>query len=238
MESCFPGHPNYKIMSPSFILLFFFFITDDATQQSSGLSAGAIAGIVIGVLAGVALIAALVYFLYIRKTGGYDAFPLVPLSPRLTTMLGRGKETLSLSLGLDLLLLLKPLLLGTKSCGSLHASCIPLCLGHGDSLPHLIREGRSSYAPLTPSQGSQGPRRKTNEEMKGGAGESKLCALSTTATGGGRDRTGREPKKKQNQPKASRAINKVREKTSIYLQKEKDVRVDVGSVIDKERTEM
>ncbi|XP_036869801.2 cell adhesion molecule CEACAM1, partial [Manis javanica] len=42
----------------------------DATQQSSGLSAGAIAGIVIGVLAGVALIAALVYFLYIRKTGG------------------------------------------------------------------------------------------------------------------------------------------------------------------------
>uniref|UniRef100_G1Q0I5 Ig-like domain-containing protein n=1 Tax=Myotis lucifugus TaxID=59463 RepID=G1Q0I5_MYOLU len=31
---------------------------------------GAIAGIVIGVLAGVALIAALVYFLYFRKTGG------------------------------------------------------------------------------------------------------------------------------------------------------------------------
>ncbi|XP_014651601.1 PREDICTED: carcinoembryonic antigen-related cell adhesion molecule 7 isoform X5 [Ceratotherium simum simum] len=40
------------------------------TQGSSGLSAGAIAGIVIGVLAGIALIAALVYFLYIRKTGG------------------------------------------------------------------------------------------------------------------------------------------------------------------------
>ncbi|XP_057567342.1 carcinoembryonic antigen-related cell adhesion molecule 7-like isoform X2 [Hippopotamus amphibius kiboko] len=43
----------------------------DSTQESSsGLSGGAIAGIVIGVLAGVALIAALVYFLYIRKTGG------------------------------------------------------------------------------------------------------------------------------------------------------------------------
>ncbi|XP_049643463.1 carcinoembryonic antigen-related cell adhesion molecule 1-like [Suncus etruscus] len=38
--------------------------------STSGLSAGAIAGIVIGVLAGVALIAALVYFLYVRKTGG------------------------------------------------------------------------------------------------------------------------------------------------------------------------
>ncbi|XP_060041997.1 carcinoembryonic antigen-related cell adhesion molecule 1 isoform X3 [Erinaceus europaeus] len=39
-------------------------------ELHSGLSAGAIAGIVIGVLAGVALIAALVYFLYLRKTGG------------------------------------------------------------------------------------------------------------------------------------------------------------------------
>ncbi|XP_059939392.1 carcinoembryonic antigen-related cell adhesion molecule 7-like [Mesoplodon densirostris] len=37
--------------------------------SSSGLSGGTVAGIVIGVLAGVALIAALVYFLYIRKTG-------------------------------------------------------------------------------------------------------------------------------------------------------------------------
>nr|XP_008539364.1 PREDICTED: carcinoembryonic antigen-related cell adhesion molecule 1-like [Equus przewalskii] len=42
----------------------------DPTLGSSGLSAGAIGGIVIGVLAGVALIAALVYFLYIRKTSG------------------------------------------------------------------------------------------------------------------------------------------------------------------------
>uniref|UniRef100_A0A673VSJ0 Ig-like domain-containing protein n=1 Tax=Suricata suricatta TaxID=37032 RepID=A0A673VSJ0_SURSU len=42
----------------------------DPTQPSSGLSPGAIAGIVIGVLAGVALIAALLYFLYIRKSGG------------------------------------------------------------------------------------------------------------------------------------------------------------------------
>ncbi|KAM5209914.1 cell adhesion molecule CEACAM6-like isoform 2-T2 [Hipposideros larvatus] len=39
-------------------------------QPGPGLSDGAIAGIVIGVLAGIALIAALVYFLYIRKTGG------------------------------------------------------------------------------------------------------------------------------------------------------------------------
>ncbi|XP_072823154.1 cell adhesion molecule CEACAM1-like [Vicugna pacos] len=42
----------------------------DPTQgSSSGLSDGAIAGIVIGAVAGVALIAALVYFLYVRKTG-------------------------------------------------------------------------------------------------------------------------------------------------------------------------
>nr|XP_031312894.1 carcinoembryonic antigen-related cell adhesion molecule 1-like isoform X1 [Camelus dromedarius] len=45
-------------------------MTDDSTQgSSSGLSDGAIAGIVIGAVAGVALIAALVYFLYIRNTG-------------------------------------------------------------------------------------------------------------------------------------------------------------------------
>ncbi|XP_054567103.1 carcinoembryonic antigen-related cell adhesion molecule 1-like [Eptesicus fuscus] len=42
----------------------------DPTLPSPGLSDGAIAGIVIGILAGVALIAALVYFLHIRKTGG------------------------------------------------------------------------------------------------------------------------------------------------------------------------
>ncbi|CAK6437100.1 unnamed protein product [Pipistrellus nathusii] len=45
-------------------------VYDDTTLSSPGLSDGAIAGIVIGVLAGVALIAALLYFLYIRKTGG------------------------------------------------------------------------------------------------------------------------------------------------------------------------
>lgn len=50
---------------------------DSAPGSSSGLSGGAIAGIVIGVLAGVALIAGLVYFLFIRKIGGYVAFPLV-----------------------------------------------------------------------------------------------------------------------------------------------------------------
>uniref|UniRef100_A0A8C0YZE5 CEA cell adhesion molecule 1 n=1 Tax=Canis lupus familiaris TaxID=9615 RepID=A0A8C0YZE5_CANLF len=42
----------------------------DSTEQSSGLPPGAIAGIVIGVVAGVAVIAALVYLLYFRKTGG------------------------------------------------------------------------------------------------------------------------------------------------------------------------
>lgn len=42
----------------------------DSTLQSPGLSDEAIAGIVIGILAGVALIAALVYFPYVRKTEG------------------------------------------------------------------------------------------------------------------------------------------------------------------------
>ncbi|XP_052024769.1 carcinoembryonic antigen-related cell adhesion molecule 1 isoform X3 [Apodemus sylvaticus] len=42
----------------------------DPTPGDSGLSGGAIAGIVIGSVAGVALIAALIYFLYSRKTGG------------------------------------------------------------------------------------------------------------------------------------------------------------------------
>ncbi|XP_039104211.1 carcinoembryonic antigen-related cell adhesion molecule 1-like [Hyaena hyaena] len=46
------------------------YVEYDSTQQSSGLSAGAIAGIVIGVVAGVALIAALLYFLFFRKSGG------------------------------------------------------------------------------------------------------------------------------------------------------------------------
>ncbi|XP_077705971.1 cell adhesion molecule CEACAM1-like isoform X3 [Canis aureus] len=45
-------------------------VEDDSTEQSSGLPPGAIAGIVIGVVAGVAVIAALVYLLYFRKTGG------------------------------------------------------------------------------------------------------------------------------------------------------------------------
>ncbi|KAI5759573.1 CEACAM1 [Gulo gulo luscus] len=45
-------------------------VEGDLTQSNSGLPPGAIAGIVIGVLAGVAVIAALVYFLFIRKTGG------------------------------------------------------------------------------------------------------------------------------------------------------------------------
>lgn len=67
-------------------------------ESSSDLSAGAIVGIVIGAMAGVALIGALVYFVYVISTRGYAAFPLVPLSLRLTALLGRGKETSSLSL--------------------------------------------------------------------------------------------------------------------------------------------
>ena len=54
---------------------------------------------------------------------------------------------------------------------------------------------------LCPRQGNQGPRRKTNEDMKGGAGGRESCALSTTRAGGGRDRTGREPKKSRNNPR-------------------------------------
>ncbi|XP_077919308.1 cell adhesion molecule CEACAM1-like isoform X2 [Halichoerus grypus] len=45
-------------------------VEGDLTQPNSGLPPGAIVGIVIGVLAGVVVIAALVYFLFIRKTGG------------------------------------------------------------------------------------------------------------------------------------------------------------------------
>uniref|UniRef100_A0A8C7B7T4 Immunoglobulin V-set domain-containing protein n=1 Tax=Neovison vison TaxID=452646 RepID=A0A8C7B7T4_NEOVI len=45
-------------------------VSGDLTQSNPGLAPGAIAGIVIGVLAGVAVIATLVYFLFIRKTGG------------------------------------------------------------------------------------------------------------------------------------------------------------------------
>ncbi|XP_004408245.1 PREDICTED: carcinoembryonic antigen-related cell adhesion molecule 5-like, partial [Odobenus rosmarus divergens] len=45
-------------------------VSDDRMQPDSGLPPGAIAGIVTGVLAGVAVIAALVYFLFIRKTDG------------------------------------------------------------------------------------------------------------------------------------------------------------------------
>ncbi|KAM6223660.1 cell adhesion molecule CEACAM1-like [Rhynchocyon petersi] len=41
-----------------------------SASGSSGLSGGAIAGIVIGVVAGVALLAALVYFVFIRRSGG------------------------------------------------------------------------------------------------------------------------------------------------------------------------
>ncbi|XP_072823142.1 cell adhesion molecule CEACAM7 isoform X1 [Vicugna pacos] len=116
----------------------------DPTQgSSSGLSDGAIAGIVIGAVAGVALIAALVYFLYVRKTGRYDAFPLVPLSPRLTATLGRGKETSSLCLAwicssFFLKLCFPPLIPAGLFFPGLHASPSPLSLGHGYSHPHLV----------------------------------------------------------------------------------------------------
>ena len=62
-------------------------------------------------------------------------------------------------------------------------------------IPIWFRGDRSNYVTLPSSQGSEGPRRKQSEEMKGGPGESESCALSTIA--GVRDKTEREPKKKQ-----------------------------------------
>lgn len=176
-------------------------MTGDLTQPSSGLPPGAIAGIVIGVLAGVAVIAALVYFLFTRKTGGYDDFSSCSTSPSLTAMLERGKETLPLSLHLDLLLLLsKSLLLGTNSCGSLlHASWTPLSWTQLFPSPSGLEGGRSLYVSVSRS-GKTKSQKETNEEMKG-AGESESCALLTVVGWG--DRTGREPKKRQKQPKAS-----------------------------------
>ncbi|KAL6083633.1 hypothetical protein STEG23_027624 [Scotinomys teguina] len=57
-------------------------IIHDPTLGSSGLSGGAIAGIVVGAVAGVTLIAALVYFLYFRKTGrGTDQRDLTEHKP-------------------------------------------------------------------------------------------------------------------------------------------------------------
>ncbi|XP_032697746.1 carcinoembryonic antigen-related cell adhesion molecule 1-like isoform X3 [Lontra canadensis] len=53
-------------------------VKGDLTQSNSGLPLGAIAGIVVGVLAGVAVIAALVYFLFIRKTGGVKKLHILP----------------------------------------------------------------------------------------------------------------------------------------------------------------
>lgn len=53
-------------------------------------------------------------------------------------------------------------------------------------------------------------RKETNEEMRGRAGESESLALLTGV--GGRDKTGREPKKRQKQPKPLGQISKVRQK--------------------------
>ncbi|KAK1330162.1 hypothetical protein QTO34_010348 [Cnephaeus nilssonii] len=87
----------------------------DPTLPSPGLSDGAIAGIVIGVLAGVALIAALVCFLHIRKTGGYDGLPSCPASSKAKDHAWEREGDSPLFLGLDLLLLPKSLLLRTDS---------------------------------------------------------------------------------------------------------------------------
>lgn len=117
-------------------------MTDDSTAESSGLSDGAIVGIVIGVLAGVALIAALAYFLYSRKIGGYDGLSSCAASCKAKRRAWEMGD-FPLSLGLDLLLLVPiPLLLGTNSCGlsfpGLQASRTRLSLGHGYSHPHLV----------------------------------------------------------------------------------------------------
>lgn len=68
--TCFVHNSVTRLNGTAVIII----TVSDESTQGLGLSAGAIAGIVIGVLAAIALIAALVYFLYIRKTGGSGSF--------------------------------------------------------------------------------------------------------------------------------------------------------------------
>ena len=137
-------------------------------------------------------------------------FPPVPLFPRLTAMLGRGKETLPQSLHLDLLLFLsKLLLLSPNSCGSLlHAVWTSLSQTWLFPSPSGL-EGQISLRFCLKSV-NPSSRKETNEEMRGRAGESESLALLTGV--GGRDKTGREPKKRQKQPKPLGQISKVRQK--------------------------
>lgn len=88
-----------------------------------------------------------------------------------------------LSLGLHLLLLLpKPLLLGTNSCGlsfpGFQTSCTPLSLGLVIPIPIWVTVGGSNSIPKPP--GSEVMVQEGKQmRMKGGAGESELCALLT-----------------------------------------------------------
>ncbi|XP_011381147.1 carcinoembryonic antigen-related cell adhesion molecule 6-like, partial [Pteropus vampyrus] len=81
---------------------FYLNVLYDSTAESAGLSDGAIVGIVIGVLVGVALIAALAYFLYSRKTGGYDGLSSCAASCKAKRHAWE-RGDFPLSLGLDLL---------------------------------------------------------------------------------------------------------------------------------------
>lgn len=84
-------------------------------------------------------------------------------------MLGRGKETSSLSLSLDLLLTLpKALLLGINSSSSL-VFMLPVPHSHLDmviSIPFWFRGGRASCVPLSAVQETQVQNGKLMRERK------------------------------------------------------------------------
>ena len=84
-------------------------------------------------------------------------------------MLGRGKETSSLSLSLDLLLTLpKALLLGINSSSSL-VFMLPVPHSHLDmviSIPFWFRGGRASCVPLSPVSKAKIQKGKVKKKLK------------------------------------------------------------------------
>lgn len=182
------------------------------TQLNPGLAPGVIAGIVIGVLAGVAVIVTLVYFLFIRKTGGYDDLSSCSSFSKSNCHAWEREE--------DFAPVSAPGSVPPFFLNPCFLALIPVDLFFMLPGPHSLldtvipiyiwlRGGRSPYVFISQS-GKTRSQEETNEEMKGGAGESESRALLTVV--GGRDRTGREPKKRQKQPKASWTISKVRKK--------------------------